>query len=218
MIEDVITKTAEYVKSEMSNEGTGHDWYHVNRVWKTSKYIGKKEGANLFIVENAALLHDLKDWKFNGGDTSVGSKEARSWLEKLNVQEEDISHICDIIENISFKGANVDNNITTKEEMVVYDADKLDSIGAIAIARIFTYGGHFNRPIYDPNIKVKLHNSPEEFLNAKSTSVNHFYEKVLLLKDRMYTETGRQIAESRHKYMEDFLKQFHKEWNLEDIK
>lgn len=208
----IIDKTAKYVESKLSGEGSGHDWWHVYRVWKNAIHIGKGEKADMFIVELAALLHDIADWKFTGGDETVGPKLAREWLEKLNVDEKIITHVCEIIENISFKGAGVKNKIKTLEGRVVQDADRLDAIGAMGIARCFAYGGHKGREIHNPNIKPILHGTSEEYKKSSSPSINHFYEKLLLLKDLMNTKTGKQIAQARHKYMEEYLKQFYAEW------
>jgi len=214
--EEVIKRTADYVKSRLDGEGSGHDWWHVYRVWKTAVNIGEKECADLFVVQLAALLHDIADWKFHSGNDSIGPKLAREWLEKLDVDENIISHVCEIIKEISFKGAGVKSRIKTKEGMVVQDADRLDAIGAIGIARAFAYGGHKGREIYNPNIKPEKHETFEQYRNNKGTTVNHFYEKLLLLKDLMNTETARKIAEERHNFMKEYLSRFFKEWEGED--
>lgn len=210
--EYVIQKTAEYVETKLLGEGSGHDWWHIYRVWKNAINISKNEKANMFIVELAALLHDIADWKFNNGDEEVGPKLAREWLEQNFVDEDIISHVCNIIKNISFKGAGVENGINTIEGMIVQDADRLDAIGAMGIARTFAYGGNKNREMYNPEIKPEFHKSFEEYKKNNSTTVNHFYEKLLLLKDLMNTNTAKNIAEQRHEFMEDFLKQFFEEW------
>lgn len=210
--EEVIKRTADYVKSRLDGEGSGHDWWHIYRVWKTAVNIGEKESADLFVIQLAALLHDIADWKFHSGDDSVGPKLAREWLEKLDVDENIISHVCEIIKEISFKGAGVKSKIKTKEGMVVQDADRLDAIGAIGIARAFAYGGHKGREIYNPKIKPKKHETFEQYKNNKGTTINHFYEKLLLLKDLMNTPSARKIAEERHKFMEQYLDRFFKEW------
>ena len=214
--EEVIKRTADYVKSRLDGEGSGHDWWHVYRVWKTAVNIGEKECADFFVVQLAALLHDIADWKFHSGNDSIGPKLAREWLEKLDVDENIISHVCEIIKEISFKGAGVKSRIKTKEGMVVQDADRLDAIGAIGIARAFAYGGHKGREIYNPNIKPEKHETFEQYRNNKGTTVNHFYEKLLLLKDLMNTETARKIAEERHNFMKEYLSRFFKEWEGED--
>ena len=210
--EEVIKRTADYIKSRLSGEGSGHDWWHVYRVWKTAIEIGKKEGSDLFVVQLAALLHDIADWKFHSGDDSIGPKLAREWLEKLDVDENIISHVCEIIKEVSFKGAGVKSKIKTKEGMVVQDADRLDALGSIGIARAFAYGGHKGREIYNPNIKPEKHESFEQYKNNKGTTINHFYEKLLLLKDLMNTPSARKIAEERHGFMEQYLDKFFKEW------
>lgn len=208
----IIQKTADHVREKMAGESSGHDWWHVYRVWRIAVRLGKKEKADLFIVELAALLHDIADWKFHGGDISAGPRAAREWLSCLNVDEESISCICDIVGGISYKGAGVKTDMKTKEGMVVQDADRLDAMGAIGIARAFAYGGSADREMYNPEIKAAPHQTFEQYKNSKGTTVNHFYEKLLLLKDRMNTETGRKMAEKRHKYMEQYLKRFYTEW------
>lgn len=213
--ESIIEQTKEYVKKTLEGEEYGCDWWHVYRVWKNAIFIGKKENADLFIVQLASLLHDIADWKFQGGDDSVGPKVARKWLENFNIKDNDISHICDIIKEVTFKGAKVKSQIKTKEGMVVQDADRLDAIGAIGIARTFVYGGYKDREMYNPKIKPQLHESFEQYKNNKGTTINHFYEKLLLLKDLMNTETAKDIAQEAHNYMEKFLERFFKEWEAE---
>ena len=175
----------------------------------------KKKNVDLFVIQLAALLHDIADWKFNGGDMSIGLELAKRWLEKLKVDEKTISKVCEIIENISFKGAYVKSKPISKEAMIVQDADRLDAIGAIGIARCFATGAKLNRVLYNPKIKPKLHKTFEEYKNSKSSSINHFYEKLLLLKDLMNTKTGKEIAKSRHEFMEQFLDRFFSEWKCE---
>lgn len=210
--EEIINKTAKYIKERLSGEGSGHDWWHIYRVWKNAINISKNEKVDLFTVELAALLHDIADWKFNDGNEDIGPKLAREWLEKMSVDENIIYHVCDIIKNISFKGAGVENKINTIEGMVVQDADRLDAMGAMGIARTFAYGGSKNREMYNPEIKPKFHKSFEEYKKEDNTTLNHFYEKLLLLKNLMNTNTARNIAEQRHEVMEDFLKEFFEEW------
>ena len=214
--DEVIKRTADYIKSKLDGESSGHDWWHTYRVWKTAVNIGKKEDADLFVVQLAALLHDIADWKFHSGDDSIGPKLAREWLEKLDVDENIISHVCEIIKGVSFKGAGVKSKIKTKEGMVVQDADRLDALGSIGIARAFAYGGHKGREIYNPNIKPEKHESFEQYKNNKGTTINHFYEKLLLLKDLMNTPSARKIAEERHRFMEEYLDKFFKEWEGKD--
>jgi len=210
--DEVIKRTADYVKSKLDGESSGHDWWHTYRVWKTAVNICKKEDADLFVVQLTALLHDIADWKFHSGDDSIGPKLAREWLEKLDVDENIISHVCEIIKEVSFKGAGVKSKIKTKEGMVVQDADRLDALGAIGIARAFAYGNHKGNEIYNPNIKPEKHETFEQYKNNKGTTINHFYEKLLLLKDLMNTPSARKIAEERHGFMEQYLDKFFKEW------
>jgi len=209
----IIKKTKKFVKDKLYGEGTGHDWWHVYRVWQTAKRIGKKENADLFVVELAALLHDIADWKFqDGADDSVGAMVAKEWLERFSVDDKIITHICDIIVGASFKGAKVKDQLNSIEGKVVQDADRLDAIGAMGISRCFAYGGSKQRPIYNPDIKPKMHRSFEEYKKNNSSSINHFYEKLPLLKNRMNTHTGKLIAQKRHAFMKSYLDRFFKEW------
>ena len=210
----IIKKVKEYVKKNLGGEPTGHDWWHSWRVWKLSKKIAQKEGGNLFVIELAALLHDMADWKFYGRNTKKGIDKIKNLLRNLEVDEKIINHICHIIKNISFKGAGVKDRIKTKEGMIVQDADRLDVLGAIGIARIFAYGGFKKREIYNPDIKPKLHKSFKEYKSAKTTSINHFYEKLLLLKNRLNTKTAKKIARRRHGFLKNYLKEFFKEWKV----
>ncbi len=209
----IIKATEEYVRKTLEGEGSGHDWWHVDCVRKTALHIAKEEKADLFIVELGALLHDIADWKFHNGDETVAPRIAREWLEKQEADEQTIEHVCHIIKDISFKGAGVNTPMHTKEGQIVQDADRIQALGAIGIARCFAYGGSKGREIYNPNIKPAMHQTFEQYKKARGTTLNHFYEKLLLLKDRMNTETGKKIAQERHEYMEQFLKQFFKEWN-----
>jgi len=193
-------------------EGSGHDWWHVYRVWKNAIHIGKQESVDLFVVELAALLHDVADWKFHDGNDEIGPQVAKEWLESLAVSVDTVSHVCQIIKDISFKGAGVVTAMKTTEGMVVQDADRLDALGAIGIARTFAYGGSKNREMYNPDINPEMHTSFEQYKNSQGTSINHFYEKLLLLKELMNTATAKQIAEKRHAVMEDYLAQFYREW------
>jgi uncharacterized protein len=220
--DDIITLTANRVKSHLSGEslpagqaGTGHDWWHVYRVWQNAIHIGKQEKVDMFVVELAALLHDIADWKFHRGDEEAGPREARAWMEKLNVQPDVVRRVCEIIKEVSFKGARVQSSPETREGMVVQDADRLDALGAIGIARAFAYGGHKGQEIYNPDIPPTLHKSFEEYKNSNGTTINHFHEKLLLLKNIMNTETAKRIAEERHKYIEGFLERFLCEWKGE---
>jgi len=209
---EVVNKVVEYLEQNFKNESTGHDFWHFMRVQKTAKNISKKEGGDLFVIELGALLHDIADWKFYGGTDEIGIKKATILLKNFNVDEKIIKHVCYIINNISFKGAKVKNSMATLEGKIVQDADKLDAMGSIGIARAFAYGGKSNREIYNPDIKPQMHASFKEYKNSKGTSVNHFYEKLLLLKNKMNTKTGKRMAVRRHKIMQDYLKEFFKEW------
>jgi len=208
-----VEKTAAHVKKKFSGEASGHDWWHMYRVWQLSKYIARKEGgANTHIVELAALLHDIADFKFHDGDIEAGPRETRKWLKSIKEDEKTIDLVEDIVRNISFKGSNVKNNLRTLEGKIVHDADKLDAIGAIGIARVFTFTGAHGRPIYTPGEQAVSHSSLNEYIASKPSAITHFHEKLLLLKDRMLTKTGRQLAQRRHRYMEKFLEEFSREW------
>lgn len=209
---NLIEKVAEEVRQKLGGEGTGHDWWHVYRVWQMAKHLGKEEGADMLIVELAALLHDIADWKFHDGDDAVGPQIAGEILNRYNASEPVITRVKDIILEVSFKGAGVNTAPATIEGKVVQDADRLDALGAVGIARTFAYGGHKNREIYNPEIKPVEHQSFEEYKKNQSHTVNHFYEKLLLLKDRMNTETAKKLAADRHKFMEQYLEHFYKEW------
>ncbi len=209
---DFIERTASNVRIILSGDGTGHDWWHVHRVWKTARRIGQAEKADLLVVELAALLHDIADWKLHDGDSTVGPKMAEDWLDSLGLDPTVSQHISQIIADISFKGADVAQPVLSLEGQVVQDADRLDAIGAIGVARAFAYGGAKGRLIYDPDVKPAEHRTAEAYLNSGGTTVNHFYEKLLLLKDRMNTATGRAIAEKRHRFIEEFLGRFFEEW------
>lgn len=212
----ILKKTEDYVRNKMESESSGHDWWHVYRVWKTAIHIGKEEKADLFIVELAALLHDIADHKFHGGDLTVGPRVAGEWLEGLGVDKQVIANVCEIIKDISFKGAGVETPMRTPEGTVVQDADRLDAIGAIGIARAFAYGGYKGLEIYNPDIKPAEHETFEQYKNNKGPSINHFYEKLLLLKDLMNTKTAKKMAEERHQFMEQYLDRFFKEWEGEE--
>ena len=209
----LIEHTIAYVKETLQNAEGGHDWFHIERVYKNSLNIAASEEANLLVVKLGALLHDIADSKFHGGDDTVGPAKARKFLETQKVSEAIIDHVIKIIENISFKGGNVQQQFRSIELDIVQDADRLDALGAIGIARTFNYGGFKNRPLYDPEIKPNLNMSKEEYKASLAPTINHFYEKLLLLKERMNTATGRKIAEQRHAFMEVFLDQFYAEWD-----
>ncbi len=211
----LIEKTIAFVKEQLKNAEGGHDWFHIERVYKNATLIARTEDCDLTIVELAALLHDIADSKFHDGDETIGPRTARTFLEAELVDEATIAHVISIIENVSFKGGNFEKKFHSKELEIVQDADRLDAIGAIGIARCFNYGGFKNRALYNPEIKPQFNMSKEEYKNSESPTVNHFYEKLLLLKDRMNTETGKKIASERHQYMENFLSQFYAEWEGE---
>ena len=207
-IQDTIT----YVKQELRNAEGGHDWWHIERVWKTAKHIAKTEQVDLLVVELSALLHDIADSKFHDGDESIGPQKARAFLHTLEIEEIVISHVIHIIENISFKGGKEAQTFQSTELDVVQDADRLDALGAIGIARTFNYGGFKNREIYNPTIPSNLNMTKEEYKKSTAPSINHFYEKLLLLQDRMNTATGKAMAAKRHQFMESYLEQFYSEW------
>jgi len=209
--EEIVQKTVGFVKEKLDGDSSGHDWWHIYRVWNLAKKIQKKEGGDLYIIEMAALLHDVADWKFYA-DESEGLKIIHDWLINIEVQNIDIEKIIKIIKNVSFKGAGVKDQMETVEGKIVQDADRLDAIGAVGIARTFAFGGKFGNEMHNPDIKKQHHNNFEEYKNSKGTTINHFYEKLLLLKDRLNTNTARKIAEERHQFMEIFLKQFYDEW------
>ena len=213
---DIIQKTSAYIKQEFSDDSSGHDWWHIYRVWKNAIAICEQERADRFTVELAALLHDLDDWKFNENEDETPNR-AKVWMESCNVNSEMIEKVCEIIMHISYKGAQVENKMKSLEGLIVQDADRLDAIGAIGIGRAFAYGGYKNRPMYDPERLNKMHASFEEYKNSKSATINHFYEKLLLLKDMMNTTTAKRIAEQRHEVMLSFLSQFMNEWEGKDI-
>jgi len=211
----IVDKTILFVKEKLENAEGGHDWFHIERVYKNALLIAQDEACDITVVKLAALLHDIADSKFHDGDETVGPKIARTFLESEYISEEIIAHVINIIENISFKGGNFGQQFNSKELQIVQDADRLDAIGAIGIARTFNYGGFKNRAIYNPTIAPNLTMSKEEYKKSDAPTLNHFYEKLLLLKDKMNTQTGKKIALERHKYMENFLSQFYAEWEGE---
>ena len=211
----IIQKTIDFVKKVLSDAEGGHDWWHTYRVWKLSKHIAQTEKSNNFVVELGALLHDIADSKFNDGDEEIGPRKAREFLSSLNVKEDVIIHVENIISNISFKGGKQIQKFKSLELDIIQDADRLDAIGAIGIARTFNYGGYKGREIYNPYIKPNLNMTKEEYKNSNAPTLNHFYEKLLLLKNKMNTNTGKLIAEHRNKFMEQFLEEFYNEWNGE---
>jgi len=213
---EVISLTIKFVKKELTNVEGGHDWFHIKRVWSTAKTIAQNESVDPFIVELGALLHDIADAKFYDGDETIGSKKARSFLQSIEVDEATIQHIVNIIDHISYKSTldikSSDRTFFSKELEVVQDADRLDALGAIGIARAFNYGGYKNRELYNPTIKPNINQSKEAYKKSTAPTINHFYEKLLLLKDKMNTDSGKQMAEERHDFMIRFLAQFYSEW------
>lgn len=212
---EIIEHTIRFVKEQLKNAEGGHDWFHIERVYKNALLIAEGEDCDVTVVKLGALLHDIADSKFHNGDESVGPKTARTFLEAQNVTEETILHVIAIIENISFKGGNFEQQFRSKELEIVQDADRLDALGAIGIARTFNYGGFKNRTLYNPEIAPKLFQSKEEYKKSDAPTINHFYEKLLLLKDKMNTDTGKKIAKKRHDFMIHFLAQFYAEWDGE---
>lgn len=210
--DQIVKNIVEIVKEKLSGEGSGHDWWHIYRVWNTAKELGAQEEADMFVVELAALLHDIADWKFHGGDDTVGPKVAREIMEKQQVPEDVIEHVCSIILTMSFKGAHDTTPMKTLEGKIVQDADRLDALGAVGIGRTFAYGGHVGSPMHNPEKKAEQHTTKEAYFAGGRTTINHFYEKLLLLKDRMNTSTAKKVAQERHEYMQGFLDRFYKEW------
>lgn len=212
MQQQVLENTVEYVKQELAQAEGGHDWWHIYRVWQVAQHIAAEEGADLFITSLGALLHDIADSKFHNGDENIGPDKARAFLEAQEVGDAVIDHVVNIIRHISFKGGHEAATFSSPELSAVQDADRLDAIGAIGIARAFNYGGFKNRPLYDPGVAPNLHMSKEQYKTSTAPTINHFYEKLLLLKDRMNTTTGKLLAAERHEFMEQFLDRFYKEW------
>lgn len=206
---EAINLTENYVRNLFENDYTGHDWWHINRVRNIALKIAGEEGGDRFIIEMSALLHDVDDWKINNDENSLKTVE---WLKNIKIPDSVSKRILDVIEQVSFKGAGVKNEAVSIEAKIVQDADRLDAIGAIGIARTFAYGGSKQRPIYLPEIKPELHYSFESYKKTTAPTINHFYEKLLLLKNRLNTNTAIEIAKNRHTFMETFLEQFFKEW------
>jgi uncharacterized protein len=209
---EIIHATVDFVKKELEGAEGGHDWFHTYRVWKMACRIAENEKCDQLVVQLASLLHDIADSKFNDGDEEAGPWKAAVFLSRMNVGSEIIDHVEKIIRHISFKGGNHQQEFRSPELDIVQDADRLDAIGAIGIARTFNYGGYKNRKIYDPDIKPDLNMTKEEYKNSTAPTINHFYEKLLLLRGRMNTKTGRAMAEHRHQFMAEFLNEFYEEW------
>ena len=215
MSSSLIQKTIDYVKAELAEAEAGHDWFHIERVWKTARKIGIEENADLLVVELAALLHDIADSKFHGGDEEIGPRKAGEFLRKAGLEDSIVTHVQKIIRFMSFKATFEEVQFSSKEMEAVQDADRLDAIGAIGIARAFTYGGFKNRELYNPAIPPNLNQSKEEYKNTTAPTINHFYEKLLLLKDKMNTNTAKELATERHEFMVRFLDEFYGEWEGE---
>ncbi len=212
---ELIDKCVIYVKSELAVSEKGHDWWHVYRVWHLARLIAASEPVDQFVVELAALLHDIADAKFHAGDEEIGPVKASGFLSSQNVEALVVDHVVNIIRNISFKGGHKASEFSSPELNVVQDADRLDAMGAIGIARAFHYGGYKNRLLYNPDIKPNMNMTREEYKNSDAPTINHFYEKLLLLKDLMNTATGKALAGKRHAFMEQFLVEFASEWNAQ---
>ncbi|WP_018625817.1 HD domain-containing protein [Niabella aurantiaca] len=210
---ELIKKTRIFVQEQLQHAEAGHDWFHIERVWKTAKHIAAQEAANLLIVELGALLHDIADAKFHNGNEDLGPQMAREFLSGERADESLITAVENIIRHISFKGSYQSGSYKTIELDIVQDADRLDALGAIGIARAFNYGGFKNRKLYDPAIAPATYNTKEQYKNNEAPTINHFYEKLFLLKDKMNTATGKRMAEDRHRFMEFFIAQFYREWN-----
>jgi uncharacterized protein len=209
---ELLKRVELLVRSSFEGEGTGHDWYHIDRVRKVALNLAESEGADAEVVELSALLHDIADHKFHNHDLSAGPTKAKAIILEFGGGQELADRVSTIISETSFKGAGVETPVSSIESAVVQDADRLDAIGAIGIARTFAYGGHRNQPIYDPRLDPTLHGDFEAYAKTRTSTINHFYEKLLLLKDRMHTEAGREMAEGRHRFMEEFLEHFFEEW------
>ena len=214
MVVNNFLKIVAEIKQHFVNDSSGHDWFHIERVYKNALLIQKKEGGDFETVALLAILHDISDHKMNGGILNHGSQVAREIMEKLDIDSGIIEKVAPLVDEISFKGAGVIDQNSCLESKIVQDADRLDAIGAIGIARAFAYGGNKNRPMYDPELKPIKHDSFEAYADSKSHTINHFYEKLLLIKDRMHTETGRKMAQERHDFMVNFLNQFYAEWEV----
>lgn len=208
----IIAQIANFVKNVLKDVESGHDWWHINRVWKTAKTIANEEKVDNFVVELAALLHDIADPKFHNGDEEIGPAKATEIMSSFSVSPSVIDHVAQIIRYMSFKASLGKVNFNSPELEVVQDADRLDAIGAIGIARAFSYGGFKGREFYNPEVPPNLKMSKEEYKNTSAPTINHFYEKLLLLKDKMNTNSGKRMAQERHEFMEQYLDQFYAEW------
>jgi len=206
---EVLADTEQFIRGRFEEEGSGHDWWHIHRVRNLAIHMAQIEGGDLFLVEMAALLHDLDDWKISG---DKHMKQTKAWLDQMEITDKQCDKIVSIIGEVSFKGAGVETPTTTIEAAIVQDADRLDAIGAVGIARTFAYGGNKGRLLYHPDEKPEMHASFEAYKKTTAPTINHFYEKLLLLKDRMNTATAKEMAKARHQFMETYLKMFFAEW------
>ena len=215
----VVAATAAFVEEKFAQEGSGHDWPHIRRVWQVARALAAHTpGTDLLVVELAALLHDIADWKFHGGDYEAGPRAARAWLlSQPGVPEATVARVEQVIREVSFKGLGVATPVSSPEAAVVQDADRLDAIGAIGVGRAFAYGGHKNRPLHDPATPPVSHQDFEQYKQSTAPTLNHFYEKLLHLKDRLHTPAARRLAEERHRFMEQFVAQFLREWDSADL-
>ncbi|HEU0302470.1 MAG TPA: HD domain-containing protein [Longimicrobium sp.] len=213
---EILRRTEAFVRERMEGEGSGHDWWHVDRVRRMALRLAAAEGADPYVTELAALLHDVADHKFHDGDETAGPRAARAWLTGAGAEADTVGHVCAIIAALSYRGAGVPTPMETPEGAVVQDADRLDAIGAIGIARAFAFGGSRGRPMHDPAAAPELHDSFDGYKASAGPTINHFHEKLLLLRDRMNTPAARRIAEGRHRFMQAFLDRFHREWDGAD--
>jgi uncharacterized protein len=209
----LIAAIADEVRSKLDGESSGHDWWHIHRVWQMTRRLGQHYNVDLLVVELAALLHDIADWKLHSGDEMVGPRVARLILEKHQVQEDVIRAVCSIISEISFKGARVPSEPSTMEGKIVQDADRLDALGAIGVARAFAYGGYVRQTMHDPETQPVIHMSKEEYISNRSSTINHFHEKLFHLVERMNTKEAKGIASNRHEFMQEYIRRFHQEWD-----
>jgi uncharacterized protein len=214
---DLIARTAAFVEEKFTGEGSGHDWAHIRRVWLAARAFAQAEGADATVTELAALLHDIADWKFHHGDEEAGPRAARAWLLSQGADEALVARVEDIIREVSFKGAGVATPVGSLEGACVQDADRLDAIGAIGVARAFAYGGHKGRPLHDPAQPPVQHGTFAEYKSNGGPTINHFYEKLLHLRERLHTAAARRVADERHRFMEQFLAQFLNEWEGSDL-
>ena len=212
ILRQVIKQTVLFVKKTLSHAEGGHDWWHIFRVWQNAKFIARQENVNHLVVELGALLHDIADAKFHDGDESIAPKIARDFMIEQEIKKDIVDHVIKIIENISFRKSFEGVQFNSRELHVVQDADRLDALGAIGIARAFSYGGHKQRQIYDPTVPVDAHLTKEKYIKSTAPTIHHFYEKLLLLKDQMHTDTGKKMAQERHDFLNHYLEQFYREW------